>query len=154
MRIKTALVLAFITSILAVNEAFPQQFKRYSQQLTNYQSNVDAPLTSKEHSQIVEAFGDQAQALVFDRPQRVKDLKHLLRNRIEIVEAPGGLKPCPSLSEVPLFDLYVPNLKRDSHFDPKIFNPLKYNFEFWSSSASMYKVDSTNYYIIIKAQHQ
>lgn len=153
MRIKATSVLVLIISFLAVNEGFSQKIVKQPLQLANYGPNVEAPLTAKERSQIIEVFGDQAQAMVFDRPQRVKDLKHLLRNRIEIKNVAGEFKPCPLLSEVPLFDTYVPTLKRDLQFDPQSFNPLKYNFQFFTRAVSMYKVDGTNYYIIIKAQH-
>ena len=63
-------------------------------------------------------------------------------------------KPCPKLSEVSINNGFVSDLDRDKTFNPNNFNPLKYNFEFYSQSASIYQVDNTNYYIIIKSQYQ
>jgi hypothetical protein len=156
MKIQTKLVFIFIISVLASNALFSQT-KDFRQPLplVKYKSNVDAPLTAKELAQIKEVYGDQAEKEILSRPQRVKDIKHLLRNRIEIKLVPGGdLKPCPLLSEVSLFDAYVPTLSRDASFNPQDFNPLKYNFAFYSRAAALYKVDNTNYYIIIKTQYQ
>lgn len=156
MKTQTKLVFTFIFSVLAFSTLFSQNKTiRQPLPLVNYKSNVDAPLTAKELAQIKEVYGDQAEKEILSRPQRVKDIKHLLRNRIEIKLVPSGeLKPCPLLSEVSLFDAYVPSLKRDTNFNPENFNPLKYNFAFYSIGAAMYKVDNTNYFIIIKSQHQ
>ena len=124
--------------------------------IVQYNSNIKAPLTSSELSQIKEVYGDYAEKYVLNIPQRLKDVKNILRNRVEIkqITNPKEIKSCPLLSEVSLFDNYNRDLKRDQNFNPTTFNPLKYNFEFYSPEASMYKVDNTNYYIIIKSQHQ
>ena len=86
----------------------------------------------------------------------LKAIKNILRNRVEILEfnRPQDQKECTLLSEVSLFNQYVPELKRDVVFNKNNFNPLKYNFSFYARGASMYKVDNTNYYILIKPQHQ
>lgn len=156
MKIQTKLVFLFIISVLASNIMFSQKKDiRQPLPLVKYKSNVDAPLTAKELAQIKEVYGDQAEKEILNRSQRVKDIKHLLRNRIEIKLVPGGdLKPCPLLSEVSLFDAYVQTLTRDTNFNPQNFNPLKYNLNFYSRAAALYKVDNTNYYIIIKTQYQ
>ena len=135
------------------------QTKQINQQpltIVKYNANVDAPLTSKELGQIKEAYGDQAEQQVLSRQQRVKDIKNILRNRVVFKEVKSGetLKECPLLSSVPLFDYYVSSLTRDMVFDPATFNPLKYDFSFNSRGGGLYKVDNTNYYIIIKSQHQ
>lgn len=154
MKIISKSLLILIISVLGVNEIFSQKVQQRPLQLAKYGANVEAPLTAKERAQIVEVFGDQAQQMVFDRPQRLKDIKQLLRNRIEIKTVVGDYKPCPLLSEVPLFDVYVSDLKRDVVFDPQNFNILKYNIQFSYQAPLMYKVDGTNYYLIIKAPHQ
>ncbi|VAW36026.1 hypothetical protein MNBD_GAMMA01-1060, partial [hydrothermal vent metagenome] len=38
-------------------------------------------------------------------------------------------------------------------FNKNTFNPLKYTFDFYSRGGYMYKVDNTNYFIIIKSQY-
>ena len=121
-----------------------------------YNSNVNNPLNSTELNMLKEVYGEALEKDVLSRPQRLKDIKNILRNRIEIREISNvhDQKPCPLLSEVPLFDAYVNTLKRDAYFNKSTFNPLKYNFPFNSKGTKMYKVDHTNYFIIIKSQHQ
>ena len=43
-------------------------------------------------------------------------------------------------------------LKRDEGFDPNNFNALKYNMNFFNSQALVYRVDNTDYIIVIKPQ--
>ena len=124
--------------------------------LAKFADNVNSPLTAKERSQIIEVYGDYANKYIFSKPHRLKSMKHLLRNRIviKLISDENNKKPCTKLSEVELNDGFVSNLKRDESFDPNSFNPLKYNFEFYSRAASIYQVDNTDYYIIIKSQYQ
>jgi len=124
--------------------------------LATYNNNVKMPLTANERAQIIEVYGDSADKYVFGNPHRLKSIKHILRNRVEIklITDEDNKKPCPKLSEVSVFDGFVTNLKRDETFNPNSFNPLKYNFEFHSRSAGIYHVDNTSYYIIIKSQYQ
>lgn len=156
MILQTKIVILFVISVLSTNILVSQtNAPRQPLPLVKYKSNVDAPLTSKELAQIKEVYGVQAEKEILNRPQRLKDVKHLLRNRIEIKLVPGGdLKPCPLLSEIPLFDTYVQSITRDVNFNPQSFNPLKYSLHFYSRNGAMYKVDGTNYYIFIKSQHQ
>lgn len=121
-----------------------------------YNSNVKAPLNSNEMNFLKEVYGDALENDILSKPQRLKDTKHLLRNRIEIVEISKerDQKPCPLLSDIPLFDVYVKTLKRDKVFNKNTFNPLKYQFDFYSRITKIYRVDNTNYFIIIKSQLQ
>lgn len=124
--------------------------------LVTYNDNVNATLTTSERQQLEEVYGDKLNAYVLSKPSRLKAIKDILRNRIEIIEISkkSDQKPCTLLSEVPLFDYYVPDLKRDVVFNKSTFNPLKYNFNFYSRGSHMYRVDNTNYFILIKSQHQ
>jgi len=89
---------------------------------------------------------------VLDKPSRVKDIKHILRNRIFIGKK--SLTPqvkYPLLSTVKLFNIYNKNLIKP-HFDKETFNPLIYNFNFGSKSELIYRVDNSDYIIIIKSK--
>jgi len=122
--------------------------------LAKYNDNVNLPLTAKERAQIIEAFGESADKMVFSNPHRLKSIKHILRNRVQVklINDKNQTKPCPMLSDVTSSeDLDAQNNKP---FDLDNFNPLKYDFNFHSRSASMYQVDNTNYYIIINSQYQ
>ncbi|GGH46525.1 hypothetical protein [Mangrovimonas yunxiaonensis] len=143
----------FVTTLVAQNQ---QRQNKVPLKVVQYGDNVAAPLTFKEKQQLEEVYGDKLEAYVLNRPQRLKDIKHLLRNRVVYQEIPNpnDQKPCPLLSEVSLFNNYVPDLKRDLVFNQQTFNPLKYNFNFYARGSHMYRVDNTNYFIIIKSQHQ
>ncbi len=153
---KLHILIVFAVSIFAYQNV-KSQAKTYQQPLTivTYNDNVNAPFIAAEWAKMQEVYGESLQKEILDRPQRVKDIKNILRNRVEIRQFNNvEVKSCPLLSAVPLFDNYVSNLTRDINFRPKDFNPLKYEFNFYGTGASMYKVDNTNYYIIIKSQHQ
>ena len=57
----------------------------------------------------------------------------------------------PILETVYLKDKYNPNLKYDfgQKFDPLNFNPLKYQFDFYRESKSVYRVRDSKYMIVI-----
>ena len=158
MKINTQLRLVLVLCVLVSSYGFSQSKSDYKQplQLVKYNPNVNAPLTTKELNQIKEVYGDKTQEDVLNHPKRVKDIKNILRNRVIInpIKAGESLKKCTLLSEVPLFDYYSPNIIRDASFNPESFNPLKYNFNFYSKESAMYRVDNSNYYIIILSQHQ
>ena len=120
-----------------------------------FNSNTNTPLTSTELEMLQEVYGMALKKEILDRPSRLLVMKEILRNRVIIKEIkdPKNHKPCPRLSEVPIFDAFVSNLKRDISFQPSSFNPLKYNFEFHNPSIQRFKVEGSNFFIIIKPQH-
>jgi len=122
--------------------------------LATYNDNVNLPLTAKERVQIIEVYGESADKLIFSNPHRLKSIKHILRNRvvIKIITDENNKKTCPKLSEVAFFDDRDSEI--DKTFNPNNFNPLKYDFNFYSRGAGMYQVDNTNYYVLIKSQYQ
>ncbi len=134
------------------------QYSKIRQSLKQvvYNDNVNKPLTNTELNQLKEVYGDALERDILNRPQRLKDVKNILRNRVEIINIPNvqNQKPCKMLSEVPLFNTYNNTLKRDIVFNRNTFNPLKYVFDFYSRGGSIYRVDNTNYFINIKSQHQ
>ncbi|WP_299229662.1 hypothetical protein [uncultured Psychroserpens sp.] len=155
MNFKYHLPLLFLLTVFISNVSYSQSNRRTERvNVINYGNTINKPLTQQELAMINEAYGDKAQSNILSKPQRVKDIKHILRNRIEIKSIPNkrDQKPCTLLSEVPLMDYYVSDLERESNFNPQNFNPLKYLFEFYSTGTHMYQVDNTNYFIIIKSQ--
>lgn len=156
MKIKLPFLLIFSLCLLVANTCYSQSKSiKQSHAIINYGANVDAPLNNKELKQLQEVYGNKLEAYVLSKPQRLKDIKHLLRNRIEVklISNPRDQKQSGFLSEVPLFDYYVKDLKREKTFNPNDFNPLKYLFNFYASESYMYRVDNTNYFIFIKSQH-
>ena len=156
MKLKLPLVLGFVLCLFVFNTNAQIKTTKQSLPLVNYNTNVNSPLTLVERQQLEEVYGDKLHEHVLSKPERLKAIKNIFRNRISVVEIanPNNQKETKLLSEVPLFDYYVSNLKRDVTFNKNNFNPFKYNFDFYSRGTSMYQVDNTNYFIVIKSQHQ
>lgn len=149
------LFVCFFTLNIAYGNA--QQKKQPPLKLVKYKDNVKTPLTMKERSMLEEVYADKLERYVLSRPSRLKDLKHLLRNRIEIKLMPDLVEytqKYKTLSEAGLFNSYNKNLKFDTSFNAETFNPLKYNMEFYGRGSRIYRIDNTNYFIIIKSQQQ
>lgn len=58
----------------------------------------------------------------------------------------------PLLSRARLLDRFNPNLTRDTNFDAANFNVLKYDLEFFARTTQIYRVDNTDYIIVIDPQ--
>ena len=121
-----------------------------------YKDNIKTPLNSEELLMITEVYGDFAQQYVFDKSEKLKSVKNILRNRVKIYEENiKDLIGLNKLSQVALFDVFNNNLKRDIIFNPNTFNPLKYDFNYNSRDKSKrYRVDNTNYVIVVYSQYQ
>lgn len=156
MNLKLPIMLGFVLCLFVFSTNAQSKVSKQSLPLVNYNTNVNSPLSSVERQQLEEVYGNKLQEYVLSKPERLKAIKNILRNRVSIVEIanPKNQKETKLLSEVSLFDYYVSNLKRDISFNKNTFNPLKYNFDFYKKGASMYQVDNTNYFIVIKSQHQ
>ena len=121
----------------------------------SFNSNTKASLNNAELAKLKEVYGTALKTEILDRPTRVLTIKEILRNRVILREITdlNKQKPCPKLSEIPLFNAFVSTLKRDAVFNPYSFNPLKYDFKYHKPGFQLIRVDNTNYFIIIKPQH-
>ncbi len=150
--------MAIILGVISINGAIAQNKEAVlqSSQKVTYNDNITLPLSAKENAQIKEVYGVYSENDVMNRPQRLKDIKNILRNRVEVIDA--GMKDLsglPKLSEVELFNDLVSTMTRDLVFSPNDFNPLKYKFNFYSRDTTKYYwVDNTSFLIKIKPQHQ
>lgn len=153
---KTHLIFIFFIGVFCFN-GYSQKsnIRNSSLKLVHYDANVNAPFSADEMVQLKEVYGASLEKEILSRPNRVLSMKNLLRNRIVIENRPGlkDQKKCRWLSEVPLFEAFVSNLQRDFVFNPQEFNPLKYNFSFYSRGEHIYRVDGTDYLIFVKSQH-
>ncbi|WP_323788161.1 hypothetical protein [Psychroserpens sp.] len=156
MNTKFLLPLAFIFSMLTVNLSFSQNNQKQKPlQHVVFDDNVDAPLTANELKQINEVYGDHAEEDILSKPQRLKDVKNILRNRVVIIEhSSKDLSSFAKLSTVPLFNPYNKGLIHDAVYNASTFNPLKYQFNFHSREGSKtYRFDNSQYLITIKSQN-
>lgn len=85
--------------------------------------------------------------------EKIAFIKNLLNSRIAFYKE----KNTPQdkyfkLSQISLYNKYNPQLERDVNFDPNTFNPLKYNFNFYSQYDQVYRVDNSDIIIVIESQ--
>ena len=76
----------------------------------------------------------------------IKDIKDILRNRVKIIkENQKNISSYPLLSS-------IKNDKKKSklEFKSENFNPLEYNFNYNLKKNQFFRVDNSNYLIIIK----
>ena len=124
--------------------------EKYVKWTTHYPSNIDAPFSKSELNKLQEVYDQNLKDQILDRPIRIKDIKDIFRNRVYIYqENIKNLSDIGLLSEVALFDIYNKKNIRPV-FDRSNFNPLLYNFNFFSKLTQTYRVDNTNYLIVIK----
>ncbi|MAB31253.1 MAG: hypothetical protein CMP78_06690 [Formosa sp.] len=153
---KTRFILVlFCVTLFSVSYAQNPSYKNQGPQPIRFNSNTNASLNNAELAKLKEVYGAALKTEILDRPTRVLTIKEILRNRVILREItdPNKQKPCPKLSEIPLFDAFVSTLKRDTVFNPYSFNPLKYDFKYHRPGFQLIRVDNTNYFIIIKPQH-
>ena len=104
-------------------------------------------------SRIREIFADKTDEYFTANPGVLSAYNDLLLNRVSIIVSPVvGDDKYPKISSIPLLNKYNPNLKRDITFDPLTFNVLKYSLNFFTNTTSVYRIDNTDYLIIIKGQ--
>ena len=139
------LIFTNIGAIIAQNDV-----KKYDKWVTYYPSKVDLPFSKTELNKLEEVYDQNLNDQILDRPIRIKDIKDILRNRVYIYqENIKDLSDIGLLSEVALFEIYNKKIIRPV-FDINNFNPLLYNFNFFSKLKQTYRVDNTSYLIVIK----
>lgn len=100
---------------------------------------------------VKEVFQDQADALVFTaKSKRLEMITDFLQRVHFESDEKFKMKKIPLLSACSLQNKYNPNLKRDIIFDPKTFNPLKYNLPMSAKSRTVVRVDDAKTVIIIE----
>ncbi|MCK0108856.1 hypothetical protein MWU58_06095 [Flavobacteriaceae bacterium S0825] len=151
---KTLLFISIIFLSCNVGTANAQSVSNgYGSKTIVFNPNVKAPLNGAEKGMLTEVYGETLQKNVLDNPERLRSIKNILRNRVEILKMSHYPKDYKLLSQIPLFNKYNSSLKREV-FSKSTFNSLKYNFDFYAKQTQVFRVDNTNYYIVIKSQHQ
>lgn len=151
---KLLYTLVFMLTLSTYNVKAQAVTKKHSTHVF-YADNVKAPLTAKELKMLKDVYADQLDQEVLNRPQRLKDIKNILRNRVEIVEHKNkDLSYFPALSSMPLFNIYNKALTRDAFFSPENFNVLKYNLPFYGKKRVTYHIDNSAYILTIIPQHE
>lgn len=150
------LLVSFFVVVFTAQNVNAQNNRKLKTQPVNYGDNIETPFTAKELSMLKEVYQDKLDEYVLSRPVRVKDFKHLLRERIYILEHPASkdLSVNKSFLDLPLFDTYNANLQKGFNSTISNFNPLIYQFPWHSNEEITYWIKGTNYTITIKSQFQ
>lgn len=116
--------------------------------------NISNASAQQVNSKIQEVYGDQTQTLVINDAERLVFLTDLIENRIKVIESPivNGSDKHTKLSTAALFNKYNSSLTRDLTCNPITFNALKYDLKFSSKNTEVYRIDNTDYLIIIQPQ--
>ena len=118
----------------------------------DYPDNTNLPFTNSEITNLKYVYLENLKKQILDKPSRVLDVKHIFRNRIFIQkEVVKDISDYPLLSSVPVFNIFNKETEVP-FFNEEDFNPLVYNFNFNSKSRLIYRVDNTQYLIIIKSK--
>jgi hypothetical protein len=134
-------ILIFVFSFYVT--AFSQE-KKTNSWITEYPKNIALPLTNLEIKKIEAAFEDELYLnRIYSSKSLITDIKDILRNRVSI-----ELENIKDISHLPLLSSL--NFKVKTKFDLRNFNPLLYDFDFQSKTQKMFRVDDTNYIIIVK----
>ena len=105
---------------------------------------------SQTETFIKEVFADQAKTLVLNSPDRLALIEGFL-SRVAISNSPEYAgKKFNLLSTIGLQNKYNPNLTRDININPATFNPLKYRLPMTSRKTEIFRIDRTDYLIIIQ----
>ncbi len=88
-------------------------------------------------------------------PELRAALTNLLKNRVSYVIEPASVNnKYPLISSLPLMNKMNPAVV--SHdpagFDPTTFNPLTYRWNFFSDKLLVYRIDGTDYLLIVQPQ--
>lgn len=144
----------FLLIMISVS-AYAQRSPEILQTQACIDDNTEKPLTAKERAFIDEVYGDHAQKLFYSNKQRLSYVKQILRNRVVVNYYKNkDLSSLESLSQVDLIDT-AKNLQRDYTYVEGNFNPLKYDFGFFSieKNTKHYRFGNTQYLITILPSH-
>jgi hypothetical protein len=115
--------------------------------------NISKSSAQDINPKIQAIYGDKMQEFAQSNPEQIARLNDLLDNRIKVINSPAAeTEKYTKLSTVSLLNKNNPDLKRDVNYDPVTFNPLKYNLDFFPVNPMVYRIDNTDYLIVITPQ--
>ena len=137
---KNLFVFIFILSTL---NTFTQN-KKGNNWIIDFNENVSSPFTVTESNNIIEAYGEESFTRIKKNIVFKKNIKDILRNRVSVlVKKFQPNENIPKLSS-------VYNLNSPTSFIKQEFNPLLYDFDFNDKKSQIFRVDKTDYIILIK----
>jgi hypothetical protein len=96
---------------------------------------------------INEVYGSYTSTL---NPEQLQWLKVKLERSQVILQPYAAGEALPKLSALKVVDKYIPGLQRDDFSRPEQINPLKYTINFHEKKDLVYRIDGTDYVLLIK----
>lgn len=126
--------------------------------LSSLQAQVSKPDPANFDRFIAQVYTGSGADFINPDTRRYAYMKALYENRITFVKSDAEKLDLDNslklLSEVPLYNLYNPAVTRDTGFDLQEFNPFKYQFDFYAATKIIYRIDGTDYLIVIQPQER
>ena len=126
------------------------QTKNFNSQTFDYPENCYGPFTISEIQKIDQAFKIEQKNILLNHPTNVLFIKDILRNRIHIFQ-----EKIKETSDIPLISSISnkKDIKLDHiNFEESEFNPFIHNINFYAKSKLMFRIDSTDYIIVINSR--
>lgn len=98
-------------------------------------------------ARINEVYGSYTARL---NPEQLQWLKVKLERSQVILQPYAAGEALPKLSALKVVDKYIPGLQRDDFSRPEQVNPLKYTINFHEKKDLVYRIDGTDYVLLIK----
>lgn len=98
-------------------------------------------------ARIHEVYGSYTAKL---NPEQLQWLKVKLERSQVILQPYTAGEVLPKLSALKVVDKYIPGLQRDDFSRPEQINPLKYTINFQEKKDLIYRIDGTDYVLLIK----
>jgi len=111
-----------------------------------------AQITGNELAAKAQQFAEEvfADAVQYTQPQYIDLYKNTLTRFEIIIESPLPGETYPKLSGLSLINKYNQQLQNNwQSFNPEQFNPMKYQFNLNAGEDIKYRVDNTDYVIVI-----
>lgn len=111
---------------------------------------MSAQTSAGPDPRIQAVYGSYAEKL---NPEQVQWL-HIKLDRSQVLRQPFTTgESYPKLSELKVIDKYVPGLQPDDFSQPLQVNPLKYTISFHEKKDLIYRIDGTDYVLLIKKKN-
>lgn len=79
---------------------------------------------------------------------------HTKLERSQVLQQPFTVgESYPKLSGLKVIDKYIPGLQPDDFSQPLQVNPLKYTISFYEKKDLVYRIDGTDYVLLIKKKN-
>ncbi len=135
----------FLIVVLFYSDAFSQTSNSNSW-IFKFEKNIEKPFTQLEIDKIVNAYGAEKLQTIVSEKALDKFYKNILRNRVKIYT-----KKYYSEENFPKLSSKGPSLN-ENDINSEKFNPLLYDFPFYSKKPHYYRVNQTDFLVVVNPQ--